>query len=43
MNGDVHHFAKKSQRRKEFWSAVPIKYMDELKNVFKSDFDLFEY
>ena len=43
MNGDIHHYEKKSQRRKEFWSAVPSHYIHDLKNVFKADFDLFDY
>ena len=33
MNGDVHHFEKKSQRRIEFWGSVPSNYMKDLKNV----------
>ena len=41
MNGDVHHFEKKSQRRIEFWSAVPSNYIKDLKNVFMADFKLF--
>ena len=43
MNGDVHHFEKKSQRRIEFWSAVPSNYIKDLKNVFMADFKLFDY
>lgn len=33
----------KKDRRKDFWSAVPDHYLSDLLNVFKSDFEMFQY
>ena len=41
VNADVHKFDDRSQRRKTFWSQVPVQYLEELKECFKVDFELF--
>ncbi len=42
INSDIH-VQSKIQRRIAFWSQVPSHYINDLKNVFSTDFSLLQY
>ena len=43
VNKDSVSHQTPEQRRKAFWSTVPLKYLAELKKMFYYDFVLFDY
>ena len=43
VNGDTKNHHGKLSRRQKFWSQVPASYLPDLKDIFKTDFYLFDY
>ena len=41
--GKINQSNHKNSRRKDFWSKIPEHYINDLREIFKIDFDLFQY